>query len=296
MPSLLHWGSRQKAQTPVQNDMCEQCGQKPKFIEPGGSRHPYCSRSCAKQAQGASPSACALRGCRATGKPAFSNFCSDEHGRRVVLLDSDSSCQTLTAIAGIPTDKPGDLCIACDRKMPGPRLKELAVGSTPFTDVRTQFLSEWDSLNAARPRIDKVYQVFVPRDVRARHNGYRANQRATEEIRVFHSAQCICDMGTKTPTLCNFKSCGICCIVKSSFNEFAFGERFNTGRFGEGIYSYRNPSLADVHATSATSTPYRVMIACDIAVESDFEVPDEESVFVPSADAIVPAFIIMYTV
>lgn len=58
-----------------------------------------------------------------------------------------------------------------------------------------------------------------------------SNQRATEEIRVFHSAQCICDMGTKTPALCSFKSCGICCIVKSSFNEFAFGEKFNSGRY-----------------------------------------------------------------
>jgi hypothetical protein len=28
----------------------------------------------------------------------------------------------------------GDLCIACDRKMPGPRLKELSVGSTTFAD------------------------------------------------------------------------------------------------------------------------------------------------------------------
>ncbi|KAJ7755526.1 hypothetical protein B0H16DRAFT_1828819 [Mycena metata] len=292
MPSLLHWPTRQKAQTPVQNDMCEQCGQKPKFIEAGGSRHPYCSRSCAKKAQGPSPSACALRGCRATGKPAFSNFCSDEHGRQAVRSGQVEGCDSCH-------ENPrgsGDLCIACDRKFPGSRLKELSVGSASFADVRAQFLSEWESPNAARPRIDKVYQVSVPRDVRARHNAYRANQRATEEIRVFHSAQCICDLGTKTASLCTFKSCGICCIVKSSFHEFAFGEHFNNGRFGEGVYSYRNPSLADVHSTSATSTPYRVMIACDVAVESDFEVPDEESVFVPSADAIVPAFILMYTV
>ncbi|KAJ7168651.1 hypothetical protein C8R46DRAFT_1162942 [Mycena filopes] len=303
MPLVLHWPTRQKAQTPVQNDMCEvtltyrrqQCGQKPKFIEPGGSRHPYCSRSCAKKAQGPSPSACALRGCRATGKPAFSNFCSDDHGRQAVRSGQVEGCDSCHEH---PRGS-GDLCIACDRKYPGPRLRELSVGGKSFTDVRAQFLSEWDSPNAARPRIDKVYQVSVPRDIRARHNAYRASQRAAEEIRVFHSAQCICDLGTKTPTLCTFKSCGICCIVKSSFHEFAFGEKFNNGRFGEGIYSYRNPSLADVHATSATSTPFRVMIACDVAVESDFEtrqVPDEESVFVPSADAIVPAFILMYTV
>ncbi|KAJ7888500.1 hypothetical protein B0H13DRAFT_2042161 [Mycena leptocephala] len=292
MSSVPHRGSRQKTQTPVQNEMCEQCGQKPKFIEPGGSRHPYCSRSCAKQAQGANPSACALRGCRATGKPPFSNFCSDKHGRLAVRSRQVEGCDSCHENPRAS----GHLCMVCDRRMLGPRLQELAVGSTPFTDIGTQFLSEWDSLNAARPQIKKVYQVLVPRDVLARHNAYRANQRATEEIRVFHSAQCICDMGTKTPALCNFKSCDICCILKSSFNEFAFGDRFNTGRFGGGIYSYRNPSLADMHATAATSTPYRVMIACYIAVQSDFEVPDKESVFVPSADAIVPAFIIMYTV
>jgi hypothetical protein len=39
-------------------------------------------------------------------------------------------------------------------------------------------------------------------------------------------------------------------------------------RFGDGIYSYRNPALADLFATSCTSSPYRVMIACDVAVEA----------------------------
>ncbi|KAJ6544999.1 hypothetical protein DFH09DRAFT_1509327 [Mycena vulgaris] len=310
MPSLLHWGTRPKAQSPAQSDLCEQCGQKPKFIEPGGSQHPYCSRSCAKKAQGPSPSACALRGCRATGKPAFSGFCSDDHGRRVIVRQTGRQLTAIgsyrqavrqSQIEGCDSchEYPrasGDLCIACDRKSTGPRVREVSVGGTTFKTVRAQFLSEWDCPNTAPPKVEKVYQISVPRDIRARHNVYRANQRATEEIRVFHSSQCICDLGTKTATLCNFKSCGICCIVRSSFHEFGFGETFNNGRFGEGIYSYRNPSLADVHATSATSTPYRVMIACDVSVESDFKVPDEESVFVPTADAIVPAYIIMYTV
>ncbi|KAJ7472737.1 hypothetical protein FB451DRAFT_1339533 [Mycena latifolia] len=288
MPSLLHWPTRQKAQAPVQNDMCEQCGQKPKFIEPGGSRHPYCSRSCAKKAQGPSPSACALRGCRATGKPAFSHFCSDEHGKQAVRQGQVEGCD---ACHEYPRAS-GDLCIACDRKSTGPRLREVNIGGATFKTVRAQFLSEWDCPNTAAPKVEKVYQVSIPRDIRARHDAYRYGGSRWLlhpcEIRVFHSSQ--------RPLLCSFKSCGICCIVKSSFREFAFGETFNNGRFGEGIYSYRNPSLADVHATSATSTPYRVTIACDVSVESDFEVPDEESVFVPTADAIVPAYIVMYTV
>ncbi|KAF7312709.1 hypothetical protein MIND_00285700 [Mycena indigotica] len=293
MPSLLHWGSRQKTPTPVQNDLCDYCGQKPKFIEPGGSRHAYCSRSCAKKAaQGPSPSACALRGCRATGKAAFSDFCSDEHGKQAVALGQAKGCD---ACHEFPRAS-GDLCLACDRKFPGVRLKDLASTSAAYNDLRVQFMSEWDGLNAVRPKVDKIFQIVVPRDIRARHDAYRSKQRVPREIRVFHSAQCICDMGTKGPVLCDFKSCGICRVVKSSFNEFAFGEKFNIGRFGEGIYSYHNPSLADAHATSATSTPYRVMIACDASVSVESEVPDEESLFLPSADAIVPAFIIMYSV
>ncbi|KAJ7222936.1 hypothetical protein C8J57DRAFT_242265 [Mycena rebaudengoi] len=288
---LLHW-SRQKAQAPIQDDMCEKCGVKPKFVEPGGNKHQYCSRSCAKKVQGPSPTACALPGCRATGKPAFANFCCDDHGRMAVRLGHVVGCD-------LCHDHPranNDLCLACDRKQAGPRLREVSTGGATFKNVRTQFMSEWDSPVTTRPKVDKVYQVSVPRDVRARHEAYRAAQGARQEIRVFHSSQCICDLGTKTPALCDFKSCGICCIVKSSFKELAFGERSNNGRFGEGIYAYRNPSLADVHATSATSSPFRVTIACDAAVAADFEIPDEDSVFLPSADAIVPAYIIMYTV
>ena len=39
-------------------------------------------------------------------------------------------------------------------------------------------------------------------------------------------------------------------------------------RFGEGIYSYRNPACADKFSTSCTTSPYRVMIACDTLVLS----------------------------
>ena len=40
-------------------------------------------------------------------------------------------------------------------------------------------------------------------------------------------------------------------------------------RFGEGIYSYRNPAIVDqLYATSCTTSPFRVMIACDTSVDS----------------------------
>lgn len=164
-----------------------------------------------------------------------------------------------------------------------------------YAAVRAQFLSEWESSEGS-PSFAKAYEIILPRDVRIRHDQYRSSNPKFEEVRSFHSSQCICDLGFKDSALCSFKSCGICCPIKSSFKSFAFGAPANKGRFGDGIYSYRNPALADRFATSCTSSPYRVVIACDATVEPMLdEIADEESLFVPSADAILPVFVIMYT-
>ncbi|KAF5326716.1 hypothetical protein D9619_004278 [Psilocybe cf. subviscida] len=150
--------------------------------------------------------------------------------------------------------------------------------------VRTQshikiFLSEWDSPKKA-PSVEKAYEIILPREARTRHDRFKAANPKFEEVRSFHSAQCICD------------------LVRSCFKSFAFGINYNSGRFGEGIYSYRNPGLADNFATSCTTSPYRVMIACDVLVEPDQtagdDATDEESLFVQSADAILPVHVVMY--
>lgn len=103
-------------------------------------------------------------------------------------------------------------------------------------------------------------------------------------LRTFHASQCICDMGTKGTVLCDWRSCGICNIVKSSFERVAFGAPGNKGRsvrylvtrfhrtqrllfrHGDGLYSSSDPSVADSYATSCLSSPYRVMIACDVVL------------------------------
>lgn len=88
----------------------------------------------------------------------------------------------------------------------------------------------------------------------------------TKQIRTFHGTQCICDLGVSDSSLCNWKSCGICSIIKSSFTAFEFGVTGNSGRYGKGIYSYFDPSMADGFATSSISSPYRVMLACEVNV------------------------------
>ena len=87
-----------------------------------------------------------------------------------------------------------------------------------------------------------------------------------------------------------------------------------SSRFRNGIYSYRNPAYADQYATSCTSSPYRVMIACDALVQPADEfrhfvllfcwtdelkkviqIIEKESLFVPCPEAILPVYVFMYT-
>lgn len=107
--------------------------------------------------------------------------------------------------------------------------------------------------------------------------------RDSVELRTFYSSQCICNLGHSDCQLCSKQSCGICNAVKSSFKTFAFGASHDTGKYakpqcswfavdvgwyslGEGIYSNLNPAKADQLATSCTSSPYRVMVLCDVQV------------------------------
>lgn len=276
-----------------QVDLCDFCGNEPKCIE-NGRKHPYCSRSCARKGVGSSPPACRLRRCRAAGKPAFANFCSDVHAREAVHQLEVERCESCK---GQPRAV-GTLCISCDSLEP--RLRELRPDEKSFKNLQEQFRRKWDFPRApTSPSLEKVYEIHSSQDALIRRDQYMTVNHTFEKVPSFHSSLCVCDLGTKDAVLCSVKSCGICQIIKSRFKSFAFGALSNIGRFGDGIYSYRNPALADVFATSCLSSPYRVMIVCEVVVEpwqtKVEQSTEEKSLFVPTSDAILPVYIIMYS-
>ncbi|KAF8890342.1 hypothetical protein CPB85DRAFT_1553180 [Mucidula mucida] len=275
------------------------CKMKPVFIE-SGRAHDYCSRTCASDYEGRKLQACLLEDCKLTGRSAHADFCSDQHAKDGVRKGQVAGCLT----CGIyPQASQNGQCVSCQRQpsaSPAPRstnsdrLEEVKAGSSEFKRVRKHFASQWDPADKAKdavPTLDKVYKVTSTTDDK---NKFRLQQQSKKSIFTFHSAQCICNLGTKAPDVCDFKSCGICNIVKSSFHSFEFGIPHNVGRFGDGVYSNTCAKLADQHATSCTSSPYRVMISCEVAVDPNNKIDDAESVYVPTADAILPRFILMY--
>ncbi|CAK5268148.1 unnamed protein product [Mycena citricolor] len=219
-------------------------------------------------------------------------------GNSILSADDTSACEGdhRRAQEHVPTEHLRDVATVLVRR-PARRAAKCALVAGKWKSAATagmvsgaatgaslngaQFLSEWDNTSGTEPKVEKVYQISIPRGPPPVPNRSffdptsltNAAAPSTRRPKSASSTACSASASSapKGPALCSFRSCGICSIVKSSFHEFTFGKKANCGRCGDGVYAFRNPSLADGHSTSATSTPYRVMIACDAAVASNAE-------------------------
>ncbi|KAJ8592275.1 hypothetical protein M405DRAFT_931624 [Rhizopogon salebrosus TDB-379] len=279
---------------------CEACGAKPKYVDPSGMQHAYCGRSCARTGAGKSPSECSLKGCSNLGTAAFNGFCSEAHAKKGSVVSPPSASPDPNT--QLPTHSHGDtaspkLTTASDVV----RLSDIPSSGTVWREFVREWNNKWLSQEGSA-MVEKLYEISYPANISNAQENHQHGIRATGQpriLRTFHASQCICDMGTKSPVLCEWKSCGICSVVGSAFKGVAFGVPYNTGRQGKGLYSSRNPASADRFATSCLSSPYRVMIACDVALPQQLDkntsVVAGDRVVVRVPEAIVPRFIVMYT-
>ncbi|KAJ3773488.1 hypothetical protein FB446DRAFT_531293 [Lentinula raphanica] len=316
--NVVNWSAQHGRSSPqMQSDMCEVCGKRPKFVEKG-HKHPYCGRTCASktsQSSGKSSSpttpitvntttakTCLIPGCPYDAK--FQGYCDPEHAMEAVKSGQAQGCDmchdqpvsiNIRASRGSSARK---LCVGCNRALTGgTQLKELGNRDSQFQDVRKRFIQEWNVQGEALPTVNKVYQVIVPRDHLSRYAAHKKTLHKAQEMRTYHASLMLCDLGTKGPFICERQGCGICSVLRSSFEAFAFGDKHQQGRFGPGIYTQMNPKLADKEATTITTSPYRIMVACDILVDADQEPisMDDEPAFTKTSDAIKAAYVIVYS-
>lgn len=202
----------------------------------------------------------------------------------------------------------GNLCAACDRQSRAePRLDELDPHGPAFKRLASDIDLLWKPVNSS-VKVAKIFSIVNSQGARDK---FETKQKklisagSVQMLRTFHSSQCICNLGHLDSKICDTPSCGICSVLKSSFKLFAFGIPHNDGRHGKGIYSYQNPACADRHSTSCTSSPYRVMISCTVAIQDGkswlpklrrvTSISDDDGVFVSDPDAIIARHVILYT-
>ncbi|KAI6101158.1 hypothetical protein F5141DRAFT_1008880, partial [Pisolithus sp. B1] len=269
------------------------CGTKPKHVDSSGVKHSFCGRTCAARgsttgAASKSPT-CRIRSCNNVVDPIFQGFCSEDHAKQGVgtgLVQGCPRCKILPQTNG-------QMCARC-AQLPAdvPRMWNINHSGTVWRECAGMTDGEMEIQQ--RSSSYSKYHIRLPSSLKKIHIGYQhlKSTGGSRLFRTFHASQCICDMGTNGPTLCNWGSCGICNIVKSAFREIAFGAPFNKGRHGNGLYSCANPCRADRYATSCLSSPYRVMIACDVVLP---QVLMDELIVVRDSAAITPRYVVMYT-
>jgi len=201
------------------------------------------------------------------------------------------------------------MCLQCNNSQGDTesRLVELNPKDSKFITMAARVVREWKGVG--KVQVHKVYEIFLPKDNYATRVAYRVNLEAigdTNQMHTFHGAQRICDLGIADPSLCSWESCGICSIIKSSFTVFEFGVTCNSGRYGKGIYSYFDPSMADRFATSSVTSPYKAILGCEVnvpATDSNASksplvagsIEDKDRMVVSSAEAIIPRCVILYS-
>jgi len=287
---------------PSQLDLCELCGKRPKYVEKSGFVHPYCGKTCAQVHH-----PCKYPACDVLGKSAFSGFCGPGHAKDAVQQGRAYPCVECRR----QPQAIGHLCLGCNHsaigKLTDPQLRGLTLQDPKAASLIDTFHYLWKGFEPVK--IGKIYEIRLPRNVTKAREAYNSKLTKLDiprQIQTFHSTQCICDLGTNKAHFCTWSSCGICAIIQSSFTTFEFGIKSNTGQFGSGVYSYLEPSLADRHAVTTTSSPYRVMLACEVSLPPSRVQPpkssgivqsreDGPSVFVSGAEAITPKYLILYS-
>ncbi|KAF9220013.1 hypothetical protein BS17DRAFT_367312 [Gyrodon lividus] len=287
--------------TQSSGNLCQVCGIKPKYVDATGTTHSFCGKSCARNHTPAaavikSP-VCSIKGCNNPENPSFQGFCSADHAKLGVTSGIVPGC---VRCKGLPQSN-GEMCENC-AQMPPDELQMWNIKSsgTVWREFEREWKDKWKTGKAAT--IEGLLEISYPSGIVADKETFRQSLESTGGVRLlrtFHASQCICDMGTRGAMLCNWRSCGICNIVKTGFKGVAFGAPHNKGRHGNGLYSSLDPSAADRFATSCLSSPYRVMVACDIVLPQNpsrnNSVLMGEQVVVRDSGAITPRFIVMYT-
>lgn len=286
------------------SNLCEVCGIKAKYVDISGVTHSYCGRTCAALTKKSKSPPCKIRGCNNNAEdPNLRGFCSDDHAKQGVDIGLVKGCIRCRSVLVLPQGgASGQMCARCTQFKAADELHmyDISASGTVWREFEREWNDRWRDAGSAT--IEKLFEISYSPVIVAEKESYAQKLKSSGGVRLlrtFHASQCMCDMGTKGTALCTWSSCGICNIIKSAFKGVAFGAPHNKGRHGNGLYSCTNPSRADRYATSCLSSPYRVMIACDVVLpqlpNKNNSILMDDLVVVRDSAAINPRYVVMYT-
>lgn len=212
-----------------------------------------------------------------------------------------------------------------DRKS---RLRLLGSYDEEYEKVVRLFLDGWLHEKKSFPHVYRIFRIETPESLINPYLQYYESIRQITgknsgvEHLLFHGTSRACALGEAEDSvrLCRLPQCGLCSIIRSSFDIKLCGTKRNFCRFGQGIYTTRCSSKADDYCSSErTDLKLRCLLVNTVVVgwqnkctrnkkslvnpgpgyHSVLGVPgvdlNYEETVVYNNDAIRPAFLIVYS-
>jgi len=147
------------------------------------------------------------------------------------------------------------------RKERKSRLRALGDNDEDYEKVVRLFQNGWLHKNKSRPHVHRVFQIEAPESLVRPYLEYHDSVRRVTgkssgiEHLLFHGTSRACALGETEDDvrLCRLSRCGLCSIIRSSFDVNLCGTKHNFSRFGQGIYTTICSSKADDYCSSERS-------------------------------------------
>ncbi|CAG7848332.1 SubName: Full=Uncharacterized protein {ECO:0000313/EMBL:CCA74101.1} [Serendipita indica DSM 11827] len=170
-----------------------------------------------------------------------------------------------------------------------PGIVEIPSDHPKFSEVAHQFNSKWlHTNNPARPA-RFIYIILCSEAQNASYNAYRdrveregnfiaRGRTPGNENRRFHGTTRACLLGDPGNTqLCSITTCGLCGIIRTSFDLKFYKGKTGWGRFGCGLYTSATSSKSDSYTTNKVPSQYKAMLLNKVVVGNGYKLKTDDT-------------------
>ncbi|KAG8797253.1 hypothetical protein FRC17_007803, partial [Serendipita sp. 399] len=170
-----------------------------------------------------------------------------------------------------------------------PGIIEIPASHPKFADISNQFQTKWLHTNIPFKPAKHIYYILISAASEADYITYRnkveqegnfvqRGMTAGNENRRFHGTTRQCTLGDPGNTqLCSNQSCGLCGIIRTSFDLKFYKGKTGWGRFGCGLYTSATSSKSESYTTNKTASPYKAMLMAKVIVGRGYKMTQDDT-------------------
>ncbi|CAG7851177.1 SubName: Full=Uncharacterized protein {ECO:0000313/EMBL:CCA71846.1} [Serendipita indica DSM 11827] len=164
-----------------------------------------------------------------------------------------------------------------------PGIIEIPSGHPKFRDVANQFDTKWTHTNMAPQTAKFIYLILINAAQNFSYNAYRdrveqeggfatkGRMPGNESLR-FHGTTRACLLGDPGNTqLCSDSTCGLCGIIRTSFDLKLYKGKTGWGQFGCGFYTSATSSKSDSYTSNKKASQYKAMLISKVIVGNGYK-------------------------